>query len=65
MRTLAAILSLAACVVLGWWGMALATELPPCATEDSVSCYWDAATMGNGVGQSFTVDHNGKVTFTK
>lgn len=24
--------------------------LPPCATEDSTGCYWDADTMGNGMG---------------
>lgn len=24
--------------------------LPPCPTEDSVNCYWDADTMGNGEG---------------
>lgn len=28
-------------------------ELPPCETEDSTECFWDAQTMGNGVGQSF------------
>jgi hypothetical protein len=27
--------------------------IPPCATEDSHDCYWDAATMGNGHGRSF------------
>lgn len=27
-----------------------ATTLPPCATEDSTGCYWDADTMGNGLG---------------
>ncbi len=25
----------------------------PCATEDAENCYWDAATMGNGIGDSF------------
>lgn len=24
--------------------------LPPCVTEDSVGCYWDAQTMGNRLG---------------
>ena len=24
--------------------------LPPCATEDSTGCYWDAGTRGNGQG---------------
>lgn len=28
-------------------------ELPPCETEDSSWCYWDAATRGNGEGRSF------------
>lgn len=27
----------------------------PCAEEDSVNCYWDAQTMGNGRGHSFYV----------
>lgn len=30
-----------------------AETLPPCAMEDSDNCYWDAATMGNGTGESF------------
>ena len=25
----------------------------PCVTEDSTNCYWDAQSMGNGVGNSF------------
>jgi hypothetical protein len=37
--------------------------LPPCPTEDSVGCYWDASARGNGVGQSFTVDAEGQVTY--
>lgn len=24
--------------------------LPPCPTEDSTACYWDADTQGNGLG---------------
>lgn len=28
----------------------LTPSLPPCATEDSSQCYWDADTMGNGLG---------------
>lgn len=28
-------------------------ELPPCATEDSTNCVWDAETQGNGQGTSF------------
>lgn len=31
------------------WGEPLA----PCPTEDSVNCYWDASTMGNGRGTDF------------
>lgn len=27
--------------------------LPPCETEDSHNCRWDATTMGNGGGTSF------------
>ena len=27
--------------------------LPPCPTEDSTNCYWDASTHGNGQGISF------------
>jgi hypothetical protein len=31
-------------------------QLPACSTEDSTeNCYWDAANMGNGQGQSFVV----------
>jgi hypothetical protein len=27
----------------------------PCKTEDSVNCFWDARTQGNGRGHSFIV----------
>jgi hypothetical protein len=27
--------------------------IPPCPTEDSENCYWDAAQRGNGIGTSF------------
>lgn len=27
--------------------------LPPCETEDSQDCFWDAIMQGNGLGQSF------------
>lgn len=37
-------------------------SLPACITEDSDNCYWDAQTMGNGKGRSFTVI-NGEVTY--
>lgn len=33
--------------------MMLITTLPPCQTEDSSNCYWNAQTMGNGNGSSF------------
>jgi hypothetical protein len=36
--------------------------LPPCVTEDSANCYWDAASRGNGLGQSF-VDVDGIVYY--
>lgn len=25
-------------------------DLPPCPTEDSTGCYWDASQSGNGLG---------------
>lgn len=28
-------------------------SFPPCPTEDSNSCYWDADTRSNGKGRSF------------
>lgn len=31
----------------------MSTELPPCNQEDSTNCWWDATTMGNGLGNSF------------
>lgn len=37
---------------------ALADAFPACITEDSTNCYWNAATMGNGTGNSF-LDING------
>lgn len=27
--------------------------LPPCLTEDSTHCYWDASERGNGIGHDF------------
>jgi hypothetical protein len=38
---------------LAGWFLALTDAtagLPPCATEDSSHCYWDADTRGNGLG---------------
>lgn len=31
----------------------LSLILPPCATEDSNQCTWDASVQGNGQGTSF------------
>lgn len=31
----------------------LLLALPPCPTEDSANCGWNATTQGNGVGTSF------------
>jgi hypothetical protein len=42
------------------WG----EPLPPCPTEDSDNCYWDALAMGNGRGDSFVVE-GGVVTYTE
>lgn len=39
------------------------TRSVPCATEDSVSCYWDATKHGNGQGRSFVTDAEGNVTY--
>ena len=36
-----------------------AAFLPPCATEDSENCYWDALERGYGQGTSF-VSYKGK-----
>lgn len=47
----------------------VADVLPPCATEDSVGCYWDASTSGTpgepgyGTGRSFIVDTDGTVRY--
>lgn len=40
----------------------VALILPPCATEDSSTCYWDASTHGNGTGSSF-IDVGGDVYY--
>lgn len=37
--------------------------MQPCEYEDSVNCFWDAQTRGNGEGMSFTVDADGNVTY--
>jgi hypothetical protein len=36
---------------------------PPCPTEDSVGCTWDAQTQGNGRGDSFIVLPDGTVVY--
>lgn len=33
----------------------VAIPTTPCKYEDSVNCYWDAGSMGNGSGHSFWV----------
>lgn len=33
-------------------------NLEPCEQEDSLDCWWDATTAGNGIGQSF-VNYDG------
>lgn len=40
-------------VVIGPSGWVHVNRLPACKYEDSVGCYWNAATMGNGDGRSF------------
>ena len=39
-------------------------SIPECATEDSTNCYWNAATMGNGTGNSF-IDINGTAYYVR
>lgn len=34
------------------YGTGAVRDLPPCATEDSTACYWDADAQGNGEGVS-------------
>lgn len=41
-----------------------ASGLPPCVTEDSTDCYWDADVMGNGYGRSF-VDIGGTAYYAE
>jgi hypothetical protein len=56
MITLALLLSLAA-------GPSWAAGWPPCPTEDSVACHWDAGTAGNGQGRSFVTLPDGTVIY--
>ncbi len=37
----------------------IATMFPPCDTEDSPQCYWDAANMGNKLGYSYVMAGDG------
>lgn len=36
--------------------------LPPCILEDDLNCYWDASTMGNGIGHDF-INIDGILTY--
>lgn len=45
---------------MSWILMFLLAVLPPCQTEDSTWCGWDAKSLGNGQGSSF-VDLGGIV----
>jgi hypothetical protein len=38
-------------------GICKGEPLPPCPTEDSDNCYWDAGTRGNGDGESFVTEY--------
>lgn len=38
-------------------------NLPACAYEGQNGCYWDAQTMGNGMGHDYVVDVHGNVTY--
>lgn len=40
------------------------TYLPPCPTEDSANCYWDATVQGNSTGQSFATYQGDTLTYT-
>jgi hypothetical protein len=41
----------------------LALFFPPCLTEDSTWCYWDASTQGNGQGVSFVTLSEGDTIY--
>lgn len=36
--------------------------LPPCGTEDSSNCIWDAEKYGNGEGKSF-IEYEGSIYY--
>jgi hypothetical protein len=42
---------------------AQASGWPPCPTEDSVGCVWDAQRQGNGLGVSFIAYPDGHVRY--
>ena len=67
-----AVLTFAWTIGFGWWlganhpelfgEKSVQTEshgetLPPCESEDSEDCYWDAEVAGNGEGTSFIEFH--------
>lgn len=62
-RAVVALLILCAVLLALLWPTSGTPALPPCPTEDSVSCSWDAQQQGNGIGRSFTVDAHGTVTY--
>lgn len=37
------------------------SHLNPCPYEDEDNCWWDATTMGNGIGDSFVVIKGNKI----
>ena len=45
-------------------GVCKGEPLPPCPVEDADNCYWDATTMGNGLGRSF-ITVNGVTTYVE
>lgn len=51
--TVALIVALAGAAVVLQVERASASDIVPCASEDSHDCYWLADSMGNGVGESF------------
>lgn len=52
----AVVVAFAVAVMVAVSAFVSVASLPPCATEDSTACYWNAETMGNGRGDSFIAD---------
>ena len=52
---LASIIAIGTLLIVTGHGDGHSMTLPPCPTEDSDNCYWDADTMGNGIGTDFIV----------